>query len=103
MSAGKPTKLYARATWYAERPEPEVSWRGVLRRSEPPLGPAGRASLTYALEAEGRSIEIYAANVEAALTGLVDRTVLAAGKLVDLGGEGFGEELWLASIAPAGC
>lgn len=63
-----------------------------------PRGPAGRAALAYRLELEGRSVDVYAANVEALLTGFVDRTVVAAGKLVDLSGEGFGEELWLASL-----
>jgi hypothetical protein len=74
----------------------------VLRRREPPGGPAGRAALAYALESEnGRSVDVYAANVEPVLAGFVDRTVVAAGKLVDLSGEGFGEELWLARIRPA--
>jgi hypothetical protein len=70
----------------------------VLHRREPPGGPAGRAALAYALELESRSIDVYAASVEAVLAGFVDRTVIAMGKLVDLSGEGFGEELWLASI-----
>jgi hypothetical protein len=73
----------------------------VLRRREPPLGPAGRAALAYALELQGRSIDVYAANVEAVLSRFVDRPVVAAGKLVDLSGEELGEELWLASIRVA--
>jgi hypothetical protein len=74
----------------------------VLRRREPPGGPAGRAALAYALEVEGRrSIDVYAANVEPVLARFLDRTVVAAGKLVNLSGEGFGEELWLACIRPA--
>jgi hypothetical protein len=70
----------------------------VLRRRRPPSGPAGRAALAYALEGEGRSLDVYAANVEEVLAGFVDRTVVASGKLVDLSDEGFGKELWLASI-----
>ena len=73
----------------------------MLRRREPPGGPAGRAALAYTLELEGRSVDVYAANVEAVLSGFVDRTVVAAGKLVNLSGEGFGEELWLASLRVA--
>ena len=57
-----------------------------------------RQALSYALELEGRSIDIYAANAEAALGRFAGRPVVAAGKLVDLSGEGLGEELWLASI-----
>jgi hypothetical protein len=39
--------------------------------------------------------------VEAVLSGFVGHTVVAAGKLVNLSGEGFGEELWLASLRVA--
>ena len=92
------TEIYARVDWYAERPEPEKQWHGVLRRREPPAGPAGRAALAYALEVDGASIDIYAANVEAVLSGFLDRAIIATGKLVNLSGEGFGNELWLASI-----
>jgi hypothetical protein len=92
------TDIFAHASWYAERPEPEKRWRGVLRRREPPGGPAGRAALSYVLEVEGRRLDVYSANVEAALAGFVGRTIVAEGKLVDLSGEGFGRELWLASI-----
>ena len=70
----------------------------MLRRRELPAGPAGRAALAFALEVEGAPVDIYAANVEAALRGFLDRAIIATGKLVDLSGEGFGKELWLASI-----
>jgi len=39
--------------------------------------------------------------VEAVLDRFLDHTVVATGKLVELGGEGFGKELWLASIRVA--
>jgi hypothetical protein len=81
-----------------ERPEPERSWQGVLRRREPPGGPAGRAALAYSLELEDETLDVYAANVEHVLAGFVDLPVEASGKLVDLSGDGFGKELWLASI-----
>jgi len=70
----------------------------VLRRREPPRGPAGRAALAYALELEGSYVDVYAAIVEALLARFLDHKIVATGKLVDLGGEGFGKELWLASI-----
>jgi hypothetical protein len=70
----------------------------VLRRRDLPAGPAGRAALAYALEVEGAAVDIYAANVEAPLRSFIDRAIIATGKLVDLSGEGFGNELWLASI-----
>ncbi len=73
----------------------------MLRPGDPPRGPAGRAALAYVLEVEGRPIDVYAANVEAVLGRFVDQPVVATGKLVDLSGEGLGEELWLASIRDA--
>jgi hypothetical protein len=94
-------EIYASAGWYAERPEPETQWRGVLRRREPPGGPAGRAALAFALEIPSHSVDVYAANMEPVLARFVDRPVVATGKLVDLSDEGFGDELWLASIRPA--
>jgi hypothetical protein len=92
------TQIYARAGWYTERPEPEQSWRGVLRRRTRPAGPAGRAALAFALELEDRALDVYAANVEPLLTPYVGSEVVAVGKLVSLRDEGFGNELWLASI-----
>jgi hypothetical protein len=41
---------------------------------------------------------VYAAQADATLAPLEGLWVVAMGKLVDLSGEGFGEELWLASI-----
>lgn len=70
----------------------------MLRRREPPAGPAGRAALAFALEVDGASIDIYAAKAEAVLRGFLGRAIIARGKLVDLSGEGLGEELWPASI-----
>ena len=70
----------------------------MLRRREPPAGPAGRAALVFALEADGTSIDVYAAKADAVLRGFLDRAVIARGKLVDLSGEGLGKELWPASI-----
>lgn len=94
-------EIYARKGWYLERPEPEESWRGDLRRREAPVGPAARTALSFALVTRDRELPIYAASVEADLTPFVDRPVVAEGKLVDLTTEGYGPELWLASIEPA--
>lgn len=95
------TEIYGRADWYAARPEHEERWEGVLERREAPGGPAARSALTFALVVEGRPLDVYAANVEETLAGFVGRPVVASGKLVDLSGEGYGEELWLASIRTA--
>lgn len=73
----------------------------MLRRREPPAGPAGRAALAFALEVEGAAIDVYAAKAEAILRGFLGRAIIARGKLVDLSGEGLGKELWPASICLA--
>lgn len=91
-------EVYAHTHWYAERTEPEEIWRGLLQRCEPPGGPADRAALTFCLVTDDRRIDIYAAHVDELLTPFEGMVVTAKGKLVDLGAEGHGEELWLASI-----
>jgi hypothetical protein len=73
----------------------------LLERQEAPVGPASRTALTHVLLLPGRRLDVYAANVEAALAPFVGRRVVARGKLVDLSGEGYGRELWLASVAAA--
>lgn len=93
------TDVFAQADWYRGRPERETEMRGVLRRREVPLGPAARTALTFVLVADGREIDVYAARAERTLAPFVGRRVVATGKLVDLSSEGYGIELWLASIA----
>jgi hypothetical protein len=95
-------EVYSGAAWYRKRTEPEKTWRGVLRELRPAVGPSGRASLRYALATEGRSLPVYAANVERRLRRFLGRKVVVRGKLIDLSGEGFGEELWIGSIRTAG-
>ena len=45
-----------------------------------------------------KSIIVYAANVEQQLAPYVGRAVILRAKLVDLSGEGYGQELWIATI-----
>jgi hypothetical protein len=93
-------EVYAHTDWYAERSEAEEEWKGVLRRCDPPGGPAARAALTFCLLTGGRQLNVYAAHLDELLTPLEGLRVKARGKLVDLSAEGHGEELWLASIEP---
>jgi hypothetical protein len=94
-------EIYARQPWYLGRPEQEGVWRGELRRREVPTGPAARTTLVFALVTEESVLPVYGARVEAGLAQFVDRTVVAHGKLVDLTAEGYGPELWVASIEAA--
>jgi hypothetical protein len=92
------TKIYADAEWYCDRRESEKSWRGVLQKRDAPLGPATRPSQSYVLVTNKTRLPVYAANVDGQLAPYVGRRVVVRGKLVDLTRDGFGEELWVASI-----
>lgn len=92
------TEIYAGTDWYVARSEQEKIWQGVLQERSAPLGPASRAGLSYILAAQGHEVLIYAANMERQLAPFVGHKVVVHGKLVDLSNEGFGQELWIASI-----
>ena len=97
---GAVTEVYARVDWYRTHPEPERSWRGILRERPVAGGPGERAALRYALVvAEGPTLAVYAAGVEQLLAAFVGREVIVHGKRVDLTTEGFGPELWIGAIA----
>ena len=95
-----PPEVHGRSDWYTERAEPERTWRGVLRRREPPVGPDARTALTYTFISTDGEIDVYAAHVEEILAPLVGLLVMARGKLIDLSDEGYGAELWVGSIEP---
>lgn len=95
---GSGLEIYAREDWYLDRAEPEKSWRGVLAPREIVQGPGARQALVYELIADEGSVAVYAANAQDQLEPFLGREVLIRGKLVDLREEGFGEELWIASI-----
>jgi hypothetical protein len=91
------TKINADADWYRSRREPEQSWHGVLRKHDAPPGPDTRAE-TYVLIARKNHLPIYAPNIDEQLKPFVGQRVVIRGKLIDLGSEGFGKELWIGSI-----
>jgi len=72
----------------------------VLQERVVPRGPATRPALSYQLNIEGGTpIPVYAANVEHLLAPFSEQEVLIRGKLIDLSDEGFGPELWIATIS----
>jgi hypothetical protein len=73
----------------------------VLRRCERGTGPNTRTALTYALATPEGELDVYAAQADAVLGPFDGLRVVAVGKLVDLRDDGYGEELWLASIDAA--
>ena len=59
--------------------------------------PGGRDRLPFELAAtDGEARPLYGPAAEAALLAAVDQEVEVEAKLVDLGGEGLGAELWVA-------
>jgi hypothetical protein len=87
-------KIFADEPWYRDRSEPERNWEGVLAEREVGAGPDTRQALGHVLQVGDRSLPVYAPSQRATLKPFVNRRVLVVGRLVDLAGEGFGEELW---------
>jgi len=93
------TVIFEQEAWYRARPEPERNWSGTLRRRKVIAGPSARTALRYSLITPGDVIAVYAPTDR--LEPFVDAAVLVRAKLIDLTSEGFGLELWPASIARA--
>lgn len=91
-------RIFAGTDWYRAQPEPEESWQGLLQERDVPRGPATRIALGYSLVTDEGSVPVYSANVEHKLARFSGRRVEVTGKLVDLGREGFGQEVWIATI-----
>lgn len=91
-------EIFAKADWYLERPEPEMEWRGLLQERDVPVSPTSRAGVRYLLITKDKQFPVYAANVEQQFATFVGHSVIVRGKLVDLSNEGYGQELWIASI-----
>jgi hypothetical protein len=88
-----------RPAWYRERDEPEETFVGVVRERETGPSPMGRTRLRFELERRGGpALPIYGPDAEAAIAGLVGRAVRIRGRVVDLTAEGYGPELWVASV-----
>ena len=95
--------VHANEPWYRERREPEQVWRGRLARRRVAAGPGVRTALTFSLETtNGAALPVYAAGVETKLGPFEDQRVVVRGKLVDLGPEGHGTELWIGTLAREG-
>lgn len=101
FAQASPVVIYAEEDWYRDRAEPEQQWSGILRKREPDPGPSARQALLFTLESGDRRLLIYAAGVTAKLAPFSGRRVTARAKLVDLRSEGYGLELWIATIQTA--
>jgi hypothetical protein len=92
------TEVFAAEAWYRARPEPEQVWQGRLETRPVVVGPASRTALTYTLETKDAPLAVYTGNQAHVFVPYVGHEVVVHGKLVDLHGEGFGQELWIGSI-----
>ena len=90
--------IFAREDWYRMRPEPEQEWRGILRKRDAPISPAGRTALRYTLITDEQQLPVYVANSERQFASYADALIHVRGKLIDLSNEGLGQELWVGSI-----
>ncbi len=92
-------RVFAGKAWYAERPEPEERFAGILEPVQPPSGPAGRPGLSFVLRRAGAAdLPVYAAGVERVLGAFTGRPVSIRGKRVDFESAGFATELWAGDI-----
>jgi hypothetical protein len=92
-------EVFADERWYRQAAEAEQVWEGVLEPAALVRGPDSRAALSYRLLAtDGRSLPVYAAGAEDRLRLFSAQHVRVRAKLIDLGSEGFGEELWIGTI-----
>lgn len=92
-------EVFARERFYEERPELEEVLHGILRAVPVREGPNTR-SLPFALATPDGDYGVYVSGVdEASLQPFVGREVTVRGKLIDQSVEGYGVEVWMASIS----
>lgn len=95
-----PLTVFAEKTFYQERTEPEETFHGVLRRQKVRLGPNTRGMPLRLSEEKGEQLSVYVSGFDLeALRPFVDRRVEILGKRIDLRSEGYGVEVWIATIA----
>lgn len=93
-------RIFANAPFYLERSEAEEPLHGVLRRARVREGPDTR-DMPFELVTGDGSFAVYVSNaeVEKMLRPFVDREVEIIGKRISLRDEGFGVEVWIATIS----
>jgi hypothetical protein len=97
---GTAIRIFADADWYRSRSEPEQRWRGTLHERQQDAGPGARLGLPFSLDTGSGVFPVYAAGFENTLKSFLGRPILVEGKLVRLESEGFGSEIWIASVRP---
>ena len=92
-------KIFADKAWYLERKEADENLRGILRESPVREGPNTR-DMPFELVVGEEKLSVYVSGIDAGiLEPFVNREVEIIGKRIDQRAEGFGIEVWIASIA----
>jgi hypothetical protein len=90
--------VFADASFYRERSEPEETLRGTLRERAVREGPNTRV-MPFTLSVGAEELGLYTSGFDTtALEPFVGRGVEVRGKRIDLRSEGYGVEVWAASI-----
>jgi hypothetical protein len=95
-----PLTVFAAATFYTERPEPEEVLIGVLKAAEVREKPDTR-DMPFRLVVGESDLAVYVAGFDhEVLRPFVDRRVRVVGKRIDQSAEGYGAEIWIARLEP---
>jgi hypothetical protein len=95
----KPLEIFAKKSFYRNRPEPEELLTGVLRTAVVREGPNTR-DMPFKLIIGDGEFSVYTSGIdEERLRPYVDREVEIVGKRIDQRDEGYGIEIWIATIS----
>lgn len=94
----KPLQVFAEKSFYLERPEPEEVLIGVLQLAHVREGPNTR-DMPFKLDVGTNKLNVYVAGLDVeTLKPFVGHEVKIVGKRIDQRIEGYGIEIWIATI-----
>jgi hypothetical protein len=94
----KPLQVFAEKSFYLERPEPEEILIGVLQLAHVREGPNTR-DMPFRLVVGADKLKVYVAGLDVeTLRPYVGHEVEVVGKRIDQRIEGYGIEIWIATI-----
>lgn len=94
----KPMQVFAEKSFYRERPEPEEVLTGVFQLAHVREGPNTR-DMSFRLVVGADKLNVYVAGLDIeTLRPYVGHKVEVVGKRIDQRIEGYGIEIWIATI-----
>ncbi|MBX3329962.1 MAG: hypothetical protein KF722_06150 [Nitrospira sp.] len=94
----QPLQVFAEKSFYLKRPEPEERFIGAFRRTPVQEGPNTRETpFTLIIGTDKLSVYVAGFDIET-LSPYVGHEVEVIGKRIDQRKEGFGIEIWIATI-----